>query len=503
MKAFFISFIFIFGVTDGELWAQEKQIEIINSNELMFDGSQSEAKKLIGNVILKHENALMYCDSAYLVDKDNKFEAFGHVKIQQGDTMNLQSNHLLYEGKSKLAHADGNVILTRRNMTLKTERLDYNLSSQTADYYTGASMVNGLSQLKSKIGTYFNTSRTVLFRKGVVLVHPEYTIETDSLKYQTDDDIAWLFGFTQIVTKEKDTIQCYSGWYDTKNDRAKFWRKAVISSDGQKLYADSLIYNNKSGKGKGFGNIYFEDPKEHAALTGQYGEYHKKKNLAIISGNPIAIQLSEGDSVFTSADTLIYNGDSLSSGGKKILAFRHVNIYKSDLQGTADSLSYALSDSVIRMYGSPVLFHKENQLSADTIYMFQKNNKPDYLKLLQHSFICSKERGNHFNQIKGQFIHAYFDSSALSRVRVFREGESIYYIKEDSLHYTGINQISCDSMDIFLENQKIKGIKFFVENKGVIHPIKNADPKKMRLRGFNWLPNRRPEKPIIFIKKGF
>ena len=43
-------------------------------------------KRLIGNVRLKHEDALMFCDSAYVYSKTNKMDAYGHVRIVQGDS---------------------------------------------------------------------------------------------------------------------------------------------------------------------------------------------------------------------------------------------------------------------------------------------------------------------------------------------------------------------------------------------------------------------------------
>ena len=49
-----------------------KQIELINANSLEFDNSSGvKAKKLIGNVQFKHEEVLMFCDSAYLFDESN------------------------------------------------------------------------------------------------------------------------------------------------------------------------------------------------------------------------------------------------------------------------------------------------------------------------------------------------------------------------------------------------------------------------------------------------
>lgn len=51
-----------------------------------------DAQILTGNVVFKHDNALMYCDSALLYRETNRFEAFGNVHIHQAqDTVDRKS----------------------------------------------------------------------------------------------------------------------------------------------------------------------------------------------------------------------------------------------------------------------------------------------------------------------------------------------------------------------------------------------------------------------------
>ena len=60
---------------------------------------------------LKHDNALMYCDSAYLYEASNKIDAFSNVKINQGDSIEILGNYLEYDGNSRVAFIRGNVSL--------------------------------------------------------------------------------------------------------------------------------------------------------------------------------------------------------------------------------------------------------------------------------------------------------------------------------------------------------------------------------------------------------
>ncbi len=489
----FVTFLYIFFYLNSH--SQVRQIEIINSDQLAVDQNMPDVKKLIGNVALKHENAIMYCDSAYLFDADNKFEAFSHVRINQGDSMSLQSKHLIYEGNSKIAHTDGNVVLNQKNMTLYTDRLDYDMSSKIANYSQKAKIVTNENVLTSQNGNYNSNTKELFFKRNVVLVNPKYTMTTDTMKFNTISEIAYFYGPTYIVTKTRDSIYCENGWYDTKKDFAQFSKNASIVSGAQHLKSDSMTYNQVSGIGKGFKNIWFNDTTEKLTITGIYGEYYQKSKSSFVTGKAIAIQISDSDTIYTHADTLRYIGDTSYNNSKMILAYKHVKIFKIDIQSAADSMCYSFSDSIIRLYQNPILWNKQNQLTADTIYIYQKNNKPNYIELINKAFICSQEKGRHYNQIKGKKIYGYIEDNELNRVKVEINGESIYYVKEDSLHYTGINQISCKQMMIYFKDKQVSGIKFYTENKGTIYPVNGSNPSKLRLKGFNWQDNRRPKKP--------
>ena len=52
---------------------------------LSFDQERiPDAQILRGNVVFRHDNALMYCDSAYFYEQTNSLDAFGHVRNQSG-----------------------------------------------------------------------------------------------------------------------------------------------------------------------------------------------------------------------------------------------------------------------------------------------------------------------------------------------------------------------------------------------------------------------------------
>lgn len=64
---------------------------------------------VVGNVVFRHDSLYMYCDSAYYFDQINSFEAFGNVRMEQGDTLFVYGDHLYYDGMTQIAQMRMNV----------------------------------------------------------------------------------------------------------------------------------------------------------------------------------------------------------------------------------------------------------------------------------------------------------------------------------------------------------------------------------------------------------
>ena len=128
------SYIIILFLLVGPVYAQENtKLEIINSNFSYFDADVNpNARRLVDSVIFKHEGATMFCDSAWHYFKENRFEAFGNIYINQGDTLHLYGDHLDYIGQENKAIVQGNIVLKDEQVHLTTEQLHYDLSSKIA-----------------------------------------------------------------------------------------------------------------------------------------------------------------------------------------------------------------------------------------------------------------------------------------------------------------------------------------------------------------------------------
>ncbi|HKR07252.1 MAG TPA: OstA-like protein, partial [Bacteroidia bacterium] len=414
-------------------FSQKKtKVELINANTL--EGDESLGKnvfRLIGNVQFKHDNVLMNCDSAYRFSDENRFDAFGNIHINQGDTVNVYGDLLKYDGNTSIAQLFNNVRMTDKKMVLTTDNLNYNTENETADYFNGGKIVDGNNILTSTKGYYFTRDKMLFFKDSVVLNNPQYTLESDTLRYNTVTKTAFFFGPTTIDSKGKDStlIFCEYGWYNTETERSYFSKKAFIQSKNQRLTGDSLLYDNQKGEGEAFRNVQVFDVDNKTIVNGDYAKYLGQQQQSVVTGKTMLTQIMDDDSMFLHADTLFATWDSVTNQ-KTYYAYHHCRIFKSDLQGKCDSLVYSSSDSTIRFYVDPVLWNNENQLTADSINLQTANSNIDRMNLYNTSFITSKVDSQRFNQVRGKNMTGFFSDNKLYRIDVTGNGQTIYYVKD-------------------------------------------------------------------------
>jgi len=160
----------------------------------------------------------------------------------------------------------------------------------------------------------------------------------------------------------------------------------------------------------------------------------------------------------------------------------------------ADSLSYSLTDSIIRLFKNPILWNDSNQTTGDTIFIYQKGKTIDKMEVLQNAMVIMREAPDKYNQIKGKKLYGLFSSSQLYKVNVRGNGQSVYYAREDSTKYTGVNYVECTNMVINITQNKVNKVTFLAAPKGTFYPIDKFPEERKKLRGFKWLSDKRPKR---------
>jgi lipopolysaccharide export system protein LptA len=489
------TFIFQYFLVNGQ---SNSKLELVNANTLEGGISKGEKiKRFLGNVTFKQGNVFLYCDSAHFYDARNAIDAFSNVHIVQGDSLNLYGDLLKYEGNTRNAELFNNIRMTDTKMTLTTQHLNYNLDTHVANYDVNGKIVDKENILTSVLGYYNSDKKEFIFRKEVVLTNPRYVMHSDTLKYNTQTKKVYFFGPTTIVGKD-ESIYCENGWYNTLLDVSQFNKNAFIKTKVQTMKGDSIYYNKKIGLGKAFKNIEIRDSAQNIIINGNYAESNKKKGASLVTGHAMLTQIIDNDSLYLHGDTL-RTLDS-TAHGRMLFAYHHVKMFKKDFSAKCDSMVYAYTDSTIQMHREPVVWSKENQLTANFITIEIKNKVIHKLNLFVNAFIISKEDSLKFNQIKGKKMEGYFQKSQIYKVYVEGNGQTIYYAKEKDSTYTGVNRADCSNILLLLKENKIDKITLINAPDANFFPVNEPDPADLRLKGFDWKIKQQPKtKEDIFI----
>lgn len=540
---YFLVFCPLLSYSQSEIKSGGKKIKIEHAGSLQFDKKLGNgAQRLIGDVRFRQDNALMFCDSAYLY-KDNSLDAFGHVHIQEGDSIHLYGDLLKYNGNTKKALITKNVVVNKGDMQLTTDELNYDIATSVGYYVTPAKIVNKENTLTSNTGYFFAKSNDLTFKKNVVLTNPQFVINCDTMRYNTTSKITYFLGPTTIKSKD-NLIYAEDGWYDTYNDQSRFSKNSYILTKEQKMYGDSLYYDRKKGIGKAIKNVQIIDTSQNINIKGAYAIHYEFKDLSIVTGDALMTQIYEKDTLYLHADTLKAIGSNRSRNKQavdknalkeqtlknkpvatkrkikeikivgndttiiyetikldtqQLFAYHKVKFYKNDLQGKCDSLYYSTVDSSMRMFGQPVLWSDENQLTSDSIKVITGSKSIRSIELKGAAFIVSEEDSLRFNQIRGKTMKGYFQKNKLYLVNVEGNGQTLYFVKEKE-ELKAVNRADCSDLKVYLKNNKVDKITFITKPDATLFPLDQVDVKELKLKDFNWRKKDRPNSPKeIFI----
>ncbi|MGQ7870316.1 OstA-like protein [Sunxiuqinia sp. sy24] len=474
-------------------WAQtKKRIDIEQAGSLQVDKRiVANAQRLIGNVIITHNNIRLWCDSAYSYTDTNMVHAFGHVHILKDDTLHLYSDFLNYNGDAKWAVATGNVRLVNKSTTLTTDTLDFDMSRNVGYYDDYGTVVDSSSTLYSKIGEYYANEDKAYFKTEVEVLSNDYTLSSDTLIYDTKTQVISIVGPTSIKDEETN-LYAERGFYNSNSGEVELYNNPEILGDEQKINADSIFYNKTTGDGRAIGNARIEDFKNRMIVKGNRVVYNDQDETSLATDSAHFMLYSKKDTLFLHADTLMSRPDTIPNE-KLVTAYYEVKFFREDMQGQCDSMVYWSLDSTIQLFHNPVIWSENNQMTADYIEMINQTNEPDLVKMKQNAFIVAMEDSGRYNQIKGRNMLGYIRNNELYKINVDGNGQSLYYAR-DGQGIIGLNKAQSSSIEIYLDSSKVSKIVFIKTPDGQLLPLINISDEDKKLPGFQWYDAIRPKR---------
>tara|TARA_B100000965_G_scaffold405834_1_gene441461 strand:- start:1844 stop:3298 length:1455 start_codon:yes stop_codon:yes gene_type:complete len=451
---------------------------------------KESVQRLKNDVWLVQGNTNIYCDSAYLNKETNSARAFGRVRIiDTVDPLHIESDYMEYDGNTRRAKLRNNVVMKDDSVTLYTDFLDYNRTTKTGNYFNGGRLIDSQNELQSQWGYYHTQTKQAEFFQKVTMTNPDFDLAADTLYYNTNTSLAKTKGKTIGITSDADTLRTNHGLiYNRQLQYAEVYRGNINGPD-YFIEADTLITDDQKQLYNASRNIKLISKPDSLTIYGEKGFYNKLKKTSLVYDQAYLRKMMEGDSLFISADTLF--SDQSDENNKYLTAYHQVKMFKSNMQGMADSVSYNFADSVIYMYTDPVIWVENSQIKADSINIEVRNNKIDKMNLRLNSFVISKDTLGNYNQVKGRDMEVYFNEGLISKTHVNGNGESIYYLKETS-GAVSMNSMKCSNMALYFSQNTITEIRNYEQVDGQVKPEFEISRLDRRLRGFNWLGDEKP-----------
>ncbi len=477
----------------------DSRVHLLHADRLYFNQRMHPtAQFLVGNVQFDHEGTLMYCDSALFYEATNSFDAFGHVRMRQGDTLSLVGDILYYDGLDQMARVRKNVVLRHRESTLYADSMDYDRLYDLGYFFEGGRLVDKDNELTSDWGEYSPTTREAVFNYNVRLVNPRPPKEarsvliSDTLHYNSRTGVAHVKGPSNI-DNGSNHIYTEDGYYNSNSDESYLLDRSILQNGYKALVGDSVCWNAKDSVGKAFGNVIYTDTLNKNMFKGNYVLYDDKHGYAEAADSAVLIDYSQRDTGYVHADSLFLktfyiNTDSMY---RMIHAYHHVRAYRVDIQAVCDSMVYDGRDSCTTMYKDPIVWQQGQQLLGEEIKAWRNDSTIDSVYVINQALSVERLDSVRYNQVASKEMHLYFKGKdpylTVADMNVYVN----YFIFDDDSLMIGMNHAESSQLKAYFKDKKIQKI-WMPESTHVMYNPFQIPSNQLYLESFAWFDYVRP-----------
>lgn len=489
MKAIHYSLLFILFAFFSFGFSQDKKKIIIHHADFsdINKAVLADATVLTGNVAVEHDGMLINCNKAYYFESENYIKLLGDVRMNQGDTIFMDSKYAEYNGMNGFAYAQGNVIVRSPDSTIETDTLRFDRNQDLVYYNSFGTINNKGNILTSEAGKYFLNEKKFQFFTAVKIVTTQGTVvKSNHLDFYEVPEHAYVFGPSTIVNKE-DYIYTENGFYDVKQDLGKMVKNSYIWYDQRKIEGDSLYYNKLQDFASATNNVRITDTVNKAKITGHYAELFKSKDSMYVTKKALVSMLTqEGDSAYFSAKRILLTGPDKD---RVIRGYKDARMLRDSMSGKADSIHWSEKAGLTQMIGKPVLWNGDTQLTGRIMHLISnlETEQLDSLKVLDNAFAIQKDTiGTGFNQIKGVNLYGKFKDNTISELDFVKNAEMIYYMYNDNDELVGIDKGICSHINALFEDKQISAVTKFVSPTSELYPESELPENVRILKDFMW-----------------
>ena len=267
----------------------------------------SSAINLLGNVVFHHKDngTIITCDSAIRYN-NTRIECFKNVVVNKQDTY-LYGDRVDYNGESNLANVYGPIIkMVNKEAIMYTHKFAFNTLTNIGTFGGGATMSQRDNLLESNRGYFHADSSILVCVDDVEIKNPDYKLQSDSVEYNLNTDIATFYTQTYIWNSKGEILSAKSGEYDQRETTYNFTSDSYILTKKQELWSDTLYYDSKAENAVLYNNIQMLDDDKKVMLFGNFAEYWGDPGDALITKSPSLINFDpqQPDTLYMRSDTI-------------------------------------------------------------------------------------------------------------------------------------------------------------------------------------------------------
>ena len=456
------------------------------------------------------------------VKADNYFPLIGDTVTMNAETKWGQTSEWQLNTGNGTTTEDGN-LTKQKDSHQVTIASDGELQQKftVENYLTEAEVVKTLYAMQPQTLPYFDIETTEVARVGdsfTLRTVPEngYALACTGVcriykENETENPTKTLTlspgtGISVLETTVSFSEASERGIYDTNTDQAELLNRSILTNGGRKLTGDSLFYDRRAGYGEAFDNVQMNDTVNRNMLTGDYCFYNELTENAVATRRAVAVDYSQGDSLFMHADTLRLITFNLNTDSvyREMRAYHKVRAYRTDVQAVCDSMVYNSKDSCLTMYTDPILWQGPQQLLGEEIKVYMNDSTIDWAHIISQALAIEQKDSVHYNQVSGKEMMAYFQEGEMRRVEVNGNVLVVYYpVEERDSSLIGMDYTEGSFLRMLLRDRRMERGSFIGKATGTMYPMDQIPPDKMRLPAFVWFDYIRPvDKEDIFNWRG-
>ena len=513
------------------------------------------------------EERLFYTTPGVLIHQDNKLtsnegqysfiteqaEAFGNVVLEskaKGKTTFIRTEELIYNKISGIANIDTDAIIENEDAIIHTSSADYNTNTHIAQLKSAGSTITSkkdgavivtdfadyntstnIAQLLSPGSTITSEDGTVIYtdladyntETGLAqllspseIVSPDGTIHTTFADYNTKTHLARLKSPSTITNKD-GVIETTNGEYNTETRIANLYDHSYVrTNDNKTLEGDTLFYDRNNGYGEAYGNMILIDHERQMMLEGDYGYYNEVIDSAFVTGKALAREYSKEDTIYMHGDTIIgfrvFNKIEPKDSTQEaridtshiVVVNRNVRIFRNDIQGVCDSMTFRQQDSLLFMHKHPIIWsgkpgdrqNPPRQIFGNVIEIHFNDSTADWARLPDFGFATELVEGNFYNQMSGTEMIATFENQSIKTLNINGNVQAIYLPMENDSTYNKIVNVESSFLEAFFNEQNLEKCKIWAQSSGTVTPLYLAKKSLFFLPKFKWYEAIRPKYPM-------